>query len=369
MSARPAARPWSVAGASRASSTLAVLVGSLAAGVTVVLAVAAGCSYDKGDAGGGIGFHDGGGADAADAQYFDIGDDVAVVRDKLCGEPHEGSCDPDQADLCTPRDGGADAGPSDGAGTDGPRADLGTDLGPELGVDDAGDETAVDTAPPPPPPPPVDDAATDGPAGDTFGSGTRTACRVVRLKNQPATACAAAGLGPIDAWCTSDADCAPGLGCVGEVPAARCLPYCCSAGPGFDPCHAKGRYCTPLPLAARPTDRVPVCVEPDHCTLLSDVDTCQKGTTCTVVTSFGDTTCVPVGSCRDLQLCNNTACDRGYACLGPSADRRCRKLCHARHDEECPAGKCETATSIPSGFGICAIADAGATSDAGGTCN
>jgi hypothetical protein len=203
---------------------------------------------------------------------------------------------------------------------------------------------------------------------DAFGSGSVRACRVTRVDNNLATVCAPAGVAPKDAWCLKDADCSPGLACVG-YPAARCLPYCCDATPDHDPCHDDGRsYCTPLPTAENKDDKVPVCVVPDDCTLLADPDDkCQAGTTCTVVTKWGDTSCVPVGPGLDLDCCNDDPCQRGYVCLGPSGDRHCRKLCHDGNDKECASGSCQKASTIPTGFGICSVGDAGA-SDASHTC-
>lgn len=331
---------------------LAVALG-FAVGALPALGVAAGCSYDH--SGDSISFHDFDAEEAGEAQVIEVGDEEAAPRNTLCGvETH---CNPDRADICTPRDAAApdEAGPpTDSALADAPAGDVISDGGPDAPRDAASDGSVDDAA---------IDAPTDAPSDvpsdvvfDSAGSGSTSACRVVRTGNHVISACAPAGLGEVEDWCRRDADCAPGLGCVGASP-SRCLPFCCGATAEFDPCHGRGRYCTPLPLAAQPLDSVPVCVQPDDCTLLADEEKCPSGTTCTVVTKYGDTTCVPIGAGLDLDKC---PCQRGYACLGPESGRVCRKLCHEGRDSECPSGgSCRTVTSIPSGFGICSISDAG----------
>lgn len=300
---------------------IALLGGGL--GGLVALATAAGCSYDRA-AEGDVVFKESGTDDVSDAQVFEIGDDALVSRDKLCGDLDVGTCDPDRAEICTHLDAGIDGG------------------------SDASDSAA--------------ESSTDGAGPDAVGSGSTRACRVVKESNVATTACAPAGILGIDGLCSRDADCAPGLACIGTIP-ARCLPYCCGATPELDPCHATGRYCAALELAER-RDKVPVCVQPDDCTLLQDPsEKCQKGTTCTVVTKYGDTSCVPVasdGSGLDLACCDDThPCAASYACLGPSGARACRKLCHEGRDDECTPGACQKVSSIPAGFGVCSVGDAG----------
>jgi hypothetical protein len=351
----------------------ALLLGGAMAGA-LALATAAGCSFSANDDATGFPLDDTGAADiSSDAQIIDIGDDTFVSPDKLCGESRPGSCIPDLAATCTMLDAGSDGGsePEPDASSD-EGSDISTDVRPDpIDATDAADATDGDAT--------KTDARSDAPSSDaadggdrdafdSAGSGTLRACRVIRDKNQPVTACAPAGTAPKDAWCTSDADCRPGLTCVG-TPSGRCLAYCCTATASNDPCQADRRYCTPLPLAERPTDRVPVCVEPDRCTLLArePEERCPATTTCTVVTKYGDTSCVPVGTGRDLACCDTTACDEGYVCLGTAGDRRCRKLCHEGADTECATGACERVSSIPAGFGICSVADAGAI-DAAGPC-
>lgn len=246
-------------------------------------------------------------------QVIDVTDDVQT-QSNLCGE--ESFCDPDVAAFCTPLK--SDAGASDAASD----------------VSDGGDAAM-----------------------------TTLACRIVLRDNHSVAACAAAGTVTESNFCASDDECAPGLACVGEPGLGRCLRYCCKAWstPAQTPGDAgtATHYCTPQPLAARPTDHVPVWVKLDNCTLLDDELQCAKGTTCTVVTNDGRTTCVPAGSGRDYASCADAPCDRGYVCLG-TVDRRCRKLCRESDSTACSGGGyCQKVPTIPTGYGICAGGDAG----------
>ncbi len=248
-----------------------------------------------------------------EAQVIEVGgDDAGSVN--LCGAVRR--CDPDRADICSTAP--VDAGPGDDAqGEGGPRGPGGSGA----------------------------DAAPDAP--------TLLACRVIREGGDIVSSCAPAGSATDSAYCASDDDCQPGLACVGDP--GRCLPYCCDATAGNDPC-GKTRYCAQLALAARPTDRVPVCAPLDNCPLLADQDHCPTGSACTVVRNDGATTCVPIGTGRDLQPC---PCDAGYVCLGPDGSRLCRKLCRIGDTTACASGTCEALSTIPTGFGICTVGDAG----------
>lgn len=250
-------------------------------------------------------------------QVVDVGDDAKPVVD-LCGD--ERFCDPDVAAICAP---------------------LPTDAGSADASEDGGD---------------------GGGDGSTVGS--TLACRVVKRDNRTVAACAPAGTVVESQFCASDDECAPGLACVGEPGLGRCLRFCCKTWKEPEPsptgdAGAATHYCSPQPLAARPSDRVPVWVKLDNCTLLDDELQCAKGTTCTVVTNDGRTTCVPAGSGRDDALCDEEPCDRGYVCLG-TVERRCRKLCREAEAAGCPAGGyCQRVPTIPAGYGICAGGDAG----------
>jgi hypothetical protein len=322
----------------RRDGVLATIVFAGASGALLALALAAGCSYDRApDAD--VTFKETGGSDVRDAQVFEVGEDGFVARDKLCGDLHAGTCDPDRGEICTRLDAGADGGADSSAPLDG-----------------NGDSDATTT--------PTPDAVADA-SRDAFGSGTTRACRVVKEGNKATTTCGLAGVTGLEETCVVDADCRPGLACVGTI-IPRCLPYCCGATPELDPCRASGRYCAPLARAQDQFQKVPVCLLPDDCTLLSEsTEECQTGTTCTVVTKFGDTSCVPIGKGLDLSCCEESSdCGRNYACLGAAGARVCRKLCHEGHDEECTLGTCQKVSSIPAGFGLCSVGDAG-SSDGG----
>lgn len=277
--------------------------------------VAVGCADDAKDAtatGLDSSVETGTGSDTR-VQVIDVNDDVQMLAN-LCGE--ESFCDPDVAAFCTPLK--SDAGASD--------------------------------------------AAADGSDGGDAGT-TTLACRVVLRDNHSVAACAPAGAVTESNFCASDDECAPGLACVGEPGLGRCLRYCCKAWsmPAQGPTDGgtATHYCTPQPLAARPTERIPVWVKLDNCTLLDDELQCAKGTTCTVVTNDGRTTCVPAGTGRDYASCAEEPCDRGYVCLG-TVDRRCRKLCRESDTTACSGGGyCQKVPTIPTGYGICAGGDAG----------
>ncbi|MGZ5969130.1 MAG: hypothetical protein ACXWP4_15760 [Polyangiales bacterium] len=252
-------------------------------------------------------------------QDFEVHDDASAPAD-YCGEMQ--LCDPDVPAVCMV---------------------LVTDATPSDDADGAAD-------------------ASDAPVSET-GAGTTSACRVVHRDNRTIAACAPAGKVAGGSFCASDDDCVPGFACVGPMGGGRCLRYCCAAFK--DPLLAADagggtHYCTLQPLAARPMDKVPVLVKLDNCTLLDDTLQCAEGSTCTVVTNDGHTTCVPVGTGRDYASCAEDACDRGYVCLG-SVDRRCRKLCKESEGAAACAGGayCQRTPTIPEGYGICAGGDAG----------
>ncbi len=274
-------------------------VALLSGGVAAAALPSVGCSYESA-ADATTTLHPIDTGTSGDAQLIEVGgDDGGHVE--LCGAVRR--CDPDRTDICSsaPNDAGSDTGDAD----------------------------AVPDAP------------------------TLLACRVLREGGSVIASCAPAGTAADSAYCTSDDDCEPGLACVGDP--GRCLPYCCGATAGADPC-GKARYCAALAVAARPNDRVPVCAPLDNCPLLQDQDHCPTGSSCTVVRNDGATTCVPIGSGQDFQAC---PCDRGYVCLGPDGNRLCRKLCKVGDHTACGAGTCEALSTIPSGFGICTAADGG----------
>src|SRR6185503_14555713 len=113
----------------------------------------------------------------------------------------------------------------------------------------------------------------------------------------------------------------------------------------------KTHYCTALSDKGQPGLKVPVCAKLDNCTLLDDKAQCPTGSVCTVVRNDGGTTCVPEGTLGECDLCPDGGCSAGFVCLGPSDNRRCRKLCHAGADSECRATtRCESLPTIPKDF-------------------
>ncbi len=323
-----------------ARTTLGLFVASVTFGA---VALAGGCGMSGADLApadpdGGIP------ADAASdtrVHPVEVGEDAGGTRE-LCGE--EKRCDPDIAAICTPLE--PDAGVPEDA-TDGSTDGEGDAEGEvDAAESDVGEglDAGTDAAPP--------------------GTGSVSACRVTKRENRTIAACAPAGKVAESQFCANDDECAPGLACVGEPGLGRCLRYCCGAwsAPDLSPDAGGGtHYCTPKPLAARPSDKVPVWVKLDDCTLLEDELNCPEGTTCTVVTNDGRTTCVPaVPGQREWASCVDQGCDKGYVCLG-TIDRRCRKLCRESDGSAgCSAGAyCQRVPTIPEGFGICSGGDAG----------
>jgi hypothetical protein len=192
------------------------------------------------------------------------------------------------------------------------------------------------------------------------------ACRLSRSDDQLVRNCEAAGEGDVDAPCVSSADCAPGLGCVGQGQAARCRPFCCG---GSEACEA-GTYCTERALHEEGEDEaepliVPVCVKADRCMLSEPYPcpsgtecVCGEGTACAVVRSDGTTSCTEPGTGAAGQPC---PCAWGHVCS--QASRQCLKLCTTGSGNgECGSGRCQAAANLPEGWGVCvgaAQADAG----------
>lgn len=292
----------------------------LASGFTVamVLSVAGGCGGgDAGNATSDSGSEPFDGSADTRFQVIDVRDDVGETIN-LCGD--EQLCDPDIAAICTPL------------------------------MSDAATDTTDTT-----------DTTDGGPVGDA--SGSTAACRIIKRDNKSIASCAPAGKTLESQFCSSDDECAPGLTCAGEPGSGRCFRFCCRewAMPTATPDGGGGtHYCTPQPLAARPTEKIPVWVKLDNCTLLDDMLQCTEGRTCTVVTNDGRTSCVPAGTGRDYASCATEACDRGYVCLG-TVDRQCRKLCKEGDMTACPTGSyCQRLPTITTGYGICSGGDAGA---------
>jgi hypothetical protein len=293
-----------------------LLTASIALASIALAAAWSGCSVDPGASDSPDPEPIDGGVSDTRIQEVNVRDDAGATA-ALCGEDQ--LCDPDIAAICTPisSDGGVDDGVAD------------------------------------------EDSETDGSTASTTN-----ACRVVEREQRVIAACAPAGEVAESQFCESDGDCAPGLTCVGRPGLTRCLRFCCTAWAqppqGSSDAGSATHYCTPQPLAERPTQLVPVWVKLDNCTLLDDELQCPKDTTCTVVTNDGRTTCVLAGTGRDYASCAEEPCDQGYVCLG-TGDRQCRKLCRESDGSAaCPTGSyCQRVPTIPEGFGICAGGESG----------
>jgi hypothetical protein len=173
------------------------------------------------------------------------------------------------------------------------------------------------------------------------------------VRGKPRAACAPAGGGAADSPCFSSADCGPGLGCVEEGAAARCLPFCCAG----DSCKA-GSYCAERPLANAGEEKhqVPVCVPADDCNLnepfpCGDAGACScgEGKACLVVREDGTTTCATPGAGKAGESC---PCAWGYVCS--QATEACVRLCEtARAVDYCGNTQCQASAELPLGWGVC----------------
>jgi hypothetical protein len=205
------------------------------------------------------------------------------------------------------------------------------------------------------------DAAGDS-ATDSYAAGS---CRIHRSTtdggSRPTTDCGRSGSGAVDAPCVSSSDCRPGLACIGDSAAARCLPLCCA---GDIRCTA-GTYCTEQPLredlsltaTGYPPLLVPVCVKADDCDLaepypcpVDHVCKCAEGTACTLVRDDGTTSCVKPGEGLAGEAC---PCAWGHVCS--HSTNTCLKLCPtSSQNAECgSSGKCQASAELPAGWGVC----------------
>lgn len=239
---------------------------------------------------------------------------------------------------------------------------------PDAGTSDAGDDADDDAG----------DAAKDAnyapPEAGSPDAGQAPppvyACHVRRSGAGARGMCEAAGTGMANAPCVSSADCAPGLGCVGEGSAGQCREFCCKTG-GCDA--DAGSFCGQRPLRDDADQggaplMVPVCVPADNCNLAEaypctasnpDECTCKDPTTACIVVGNGITACVtPPGSGKAGDAC---PCAWGHVCS--QATQKCLKICSlTAADPGCGAGKCQASKEMPDGFGVCvgaAAADAG----------
>jgi hypothetical protein len=285
----------------------------------------------------------------------------------LCGVADvTGDCTPDSASACRdyvpPLDAGGAAAVSDGgaggAGAGGEGAAQGGAPGGEAGqaglAGATGHEGGASGS---------DGGATSG-AGGEAGQGSQQppelasySCQVTSQNNLLTRQCVRAGEGVANAPCFGAADCAPGLACVTDGDAGRCLPYCCSA----DTTCAPGTYCAEQPLrrsqaaaSNASTPRVPVCVPADGCSLEdkypcpTDDCRCKNETACMVVRHDGTTACVKPGAGQQGDAC---PCAWNHICS--SVTQQCVKICRTDSESDCGTQKCQASAELPPNFGVC----------------
>ena len=213
-----------------------------------------------------------------------------------------------------------------------------------------------------------------GQAGAPMAEQPKFGCQVQRVEDSPTSVvsqCAVVGLGGDSAPCLTSSDCQAGFGCVGDQNSGLCQQYCCQTG---DRC-AQGTYCAERPLrdaatnaaakggASAATLLIPVCVPAENCDLNAPYPctegtqcACKSGTACLVVRSDGTTTCATPGAGKVGEAC---PCAWGHVCS--AATNQCLKLCYTRGAASCGDGKCQSASELPDGWGVCV----GATSSGG----
>jgi hypothetical protein len=283
------------------------------------------------------------------------------VYSALCGVV---DCVPDDAEACHPgADGGTGGSGSESAAENGSEsqsggASAGGAAGeggaaaeapaPGGGAPSYGGEGGAAAGPP------------DGEGGASSGGGPHppaddgSSCQVSIVRGKPRAACAPAGKGGSGSPCFSSADCGPGLGCVQEGAAARCLPFCC----GGDSVCQSGSYCAERPLASTGEEphQVPVCVPADDCNLNEPFPcgeagtcSCEEGKACLVVRSDGTTTCAVPGKGKAGEAC---PCAWGYVCS--QATQACVRLCEtSRAVDYCGNSQCQASAELPLGWGVC----------------
>ncbi|MGC4119386.1 MAG: hypothetical protein QM765_33430 [Myxococcales bacterium] len=154
-----------------------------------------------------------------------------------------------------------------------------------------------------------------------------------------AYACAASGTLPLDTACAADAECMPGLTCIGQ-----CVPYCrpqspasvCAGeratcrdylGTGFgacvnDLCDPRAQDCADAAKACYPADTGYFCAAPG---------TTADGLTCTELSD----------------------CRKGSTCLGSSQSKQCYRLCDATAATDLCAATSQTCIAFSGSVGVC----------------
>ncbi len=106
---------------------------------------------------------------------------------------------------------------------------------------------------------------------------------------------------------------------------------------------------------ARASLLIPVCVHAENCDLSAPYPcprgsecACKSGTACLVVRSDGTTTCAVPGTGKVGEAC---PCAWGHVCS--AATNQCLELCYTRDSGTCGDGKCQAASELPDGWGVC----------------
>ena len=100
--------------------------------------------------------------------------------------------------------------------------------------------------------------------------------------------------------------------------------------------------------------KIPVCVPAVNCDLSEPFPckgsqcACTGDTACLVVRADGTTTCAVPGSGKAGDTC---PCAWGYVCS--AATNQCLQLCYTRDTTTCGNGKCQSASELPDGWGVC----------------
>lgn len=185
--------------------------------------------------------------------------------------------------------------------------------------------------------------------------------------------CLPTGLRGKEQTCLSQGDCAPGLACVdvgsqgasGGLSVGVCKPYCCE---GARSCKGD-TYCSGASLLGAPGLVVPVCTEPDDCSL-TDPYPCPEGgecacageLACIVVRSDGRTACAPPGAGQAGDPCTGQVvgeCAHGHVC---SPELGCLEVCRTTSEGkgDCEDGQlCQTPSGFPPSLGVCVGAQSG----------
>jgi hypothetical protein len=263
---------------------------------------------------------------------------------------------------------GEDAAVDGQAGANGQGGAGGDSAGPEASSGAAGDGGAAGGGGAGGTTGPSGSAGEGGAAGSGGASGaapvmpSKYNCQVQRgeaAPYEPFSSCVLAGPGAESAPCLTSSDCQAGLGCVGDQNAGLCQKYCCQDADDCDP----GTYCAERPMRERANDSsntrapllIPVCVHAENCDLSAPYPcpkgsecACATGTACLVVRADGTTTCATPGAGKVGEAC---PCAWGHVCA--AATNRCLELCYTRDAAACGDGKCQSASELPEGWGVC----------------